>query len=71
MAQKPTLLVSGDRDDISPLPILQELTAHLPDPKQLVTIPAADHFFRGREREVAQAAVMFLQAQASNARSVP
>ena len=67
-AQKPTLLVSGDRDDISPLPILQELTAQLPDPKKLVTIPAADHFFRGREREVAQAAVMFLQAQASSAR---
>jgi alpha/beta superfamily hydrolase len=67
-AQKPTLLVSGDRDDISPLPILQELTVHLPDPQQLVTISAADHFFRGREREVAQAAVMFLQAQVRNAR---
>jgi alpha/beta superfamily hydrolase len=67
-AQKPTLLVSGDRDDISPLPILQELIAQLPDPKKLVTISAADHFFRGREREVAQAAVTFVLSQVGSAR---
>jgi alpha/beta superfamily hydrolase len=60
-AQKPVLLISGDRDDISPLAALQELVAKLPDPKQLVTVAGADHFFAGREREVAQAALAFVQ----------
>jgi alpha/beta superfamily hydrolase len=61
--QKPVLLVSGDRDEISPLQALQALVARLPDPKQLVTVSGADHFFAGREREVAQAAVAFVQDQ--------
>jgi alpha/beta superfamily hydrolase len=60
-AHKPTLLVSGDRDDISPLATLQALVASLPEPKQLVTIPGADHFFWGQEGQAAQAAVAFLQ----------
>ena len=62
MAHKPTLLISGDQDDISPLATLQELVARLPEPKQLVTISGADHFFWGQERQTAQAAVTFLQA---------
>jgi alpha/beta superfamily hydrolase len=61
-AHKPTLLISGDHDDISPLATLQELVARLPEPKQLVTIPGSDHFFWGQERQAAQAAVTFLQA---------
>lgn len=60
-AQKPVLLISGDRDAISPLPVLQALAAKLTAPKQLVTVSGADHFFAGREREVAQAAVAFVQ----------
>lgn len=62
-ARKPVLLISGDRDDISPLPALQALVTELPDPKQLVTVSGADHFFAGREREVTQAAVAFVQRQ--------
>jgi alpha/beta superfamily hydrolase len=61
-AHKPTVLISGDQDDISPLATLQELVARLPEPKQLVTISGADHFFWGQERQTAQAAVTFLQA---------
>ena len=61
-AHKPTLLISGDQDDISPLATLQELVASLPEPKQLVTISGADHFFWGQERQTAQAVVTFLQA---------
>ena len=62
-AHKPTLLISGDHDDISPLTTLLTLVARLPEPKHLVTIAGADHFFWGQEPQVAQAAVAFLQAQ--------
>jgi uncharacterized protein len=58
---KPTLLISGDRDDISPLATLQPLVAQLTQPKHLVTIPGAGHFFWGQEQQVAQAAVAFLK----------
>jgi alpha/beta superfamily hydrolase len=61
-AHKPTLLISGDQDDISPLATVQDLVARLPEPKQLVTISGADHFFWGQERQTAQAAATFLQA---------
>ena len=58
---KPTLLISGDRDNYSPIPSLQTLFAKLPEPKALITVPGADHFFWGQEEEVAKAAVEFLQ----------
>lgn len=58
---KPKLLISGDRDNYSPIPALQNLLAQLPDPKQLAVVTGADHFFWGQEDEVARAAVEFLQ----------
>jgi hypothetical protein len=58
---KPKLLISGDRDSYSPIPGLQSLLAKLPEPKALVTVKGADHFFWGQEGEVAKAAVEFLQ----------
>jgi alpha/beta superfamily hydrolase len=57
---KPKLLISGDRDGHSPLPALEALCARLTEPKQLVTIAGADHFFRSREIEVADAALRFI-----------
>ncbi|TMA59648.1 MAG: alpha/beta hydrolase [Deltaproteobacteria bacterium] len=60
---KPKLLISGDRDSFSPLPGLQSLFAKLPEPKALVTVPGADHFFWGQEGEVAKAVVEFLRKQ--------
>jgi alpha/beta superfamily hydrolase len=60
-ARKPLLLISGDRDPISPLAALQELVAKLAEPKQLVTVAGADHFFAGQERDVVQAALAFVQ----------
>lgn len=57
---KPKLLISGDHDDYSPLPGLQSLFANMPEPKALVTVNGADHFFWGKESEVGQAAVEFL-----------
>lgn len=58
---KPKLLISGDHDNYSPIPSLQSLFAKLPEPKALVTVAGADHFFWGQEEEVAKAAVEFLE----------
>lgn len=58
---KPKLLISGDRDNYSPVPALQNLLGQLPDPKALVIVKGADHFFWGQEDEIATAAVEFLQ----------
>lgn len=49
---KPKLLMSGARDQFGPRAQLQELVGALPEPKKLVFIEGADHFFEGRLREV-------------------
>jgi alpha/beta superfamily hydrolase len=49
---KPKLLVSGDRDQYGSRAELEKLTASLRDPKKLVMIEGADHFFEGRLREM-------------------
>lgn len=59
---KPKLLVSGDRDDYSPLPKLQTLFARLPEQKQIAVIEGADHFLAGREILVADASLRFIDA---------
>lgn len=56
---KPTLLVAGDRDDRAPLEKLRPLAQGTPS-RSLVVVDGADHFFRGEERVVAQAVVLFL-----------
>lgn len=52
---KPKLFVSGARDPFSPRAKLQELMNILPEPKKLVLIEGADHFFEGRLRELREA----------------
>jgi hypothetical protein len=59
--KKAKLLVSGGHDNYSPVPGLNDLVAKLPDPKSLVIVDGADHFFWGLEDKVAKAAVEFLQ----------
>ena len=49
---KPKLFVSGSRDQFGPKSQLQHLFASVPEPKKLVFIEAADHFFEGRLREL-------------------
>ena len=49
---KPKLFVSGSRDPFAPRAKLVALVAELPEPKKLVIIEAADHFFEGRLREM-------------------
>jgi uncharacterized protein len=49
---KPKLFVSGARDPFGPQAKLQALVASLPEPKKLILIEGADHFFEGRLREL-------------------
>lgn len=60
---KPTLLISGDRDEYAPLPDLTDFFSKMRKPKQLEIIAGADHFFMVQTGEVAKAALAFLQAK--------
>ena len=60
-SNKAKLLISGDHDNYSPIPGLQDLVGKLSEPKSLTIVDGADHFFWGSEGKVAKAAVEFLQ----------
>jgi alpha/beta superfamily hydrolase len=49
---KPKLFVSGARDPFGPRNKLENLVASAAEPKKLVLIEGADHFFEGRLREL-------------------
>jgi uncharacterized protein len=49
---KPKLFVSGARDQFGPRAKLESLMKSVGEPKKLVFIEGADHFFEGRLREV-------------------
>ena len=49
---KPKLFVSGARDQFGPQALLQQLVRSVPQPRKLVLIESADHFFEGRLREL-------------------
>ena len=52
---KPKLFVSGGRDQFGPRAQLQALAESLPEPRKLVLIEGADHFFEGRLHELREA----------------
>ena len=52
---KPKLFISGGRDQFGPRAALQQLFDSLAEPKQLVVVEGADHFFEGRLRELREA----------------
>jgi len=52
---RPKLFVSGARDQFGPRAKLEALIASIPEPKKLVMIEGADHFFEGRLRELREA----------------
>jgi alpha/beta superfamily hydrolase len=52
---KPKLFVSGARDQFGPRAKLEALVASAAEPKKLVVIEGADHFFEGRLRELRDA----------------
>jgi alpha/beta superfamily hydrolase len=44
---EPKLFISGDHDDFGPREVLDGVFASAPEPKRLVWIAGADHFFQG------------------------
>jgi alpha/beta superfamily hydrolase len=52
---KTKLFVSGARDQFGPRAQLERLVESVPEPKKLVLIEGADHFFEGRLRELREA----------------
>ena len=65
----PKLFVSGSRDQFAPRAKLEALVAELPEPKKLVIIEAADHFFEGRLREMRDAVEEWARHAVSNTRA--
>ncbi len=59
--KKPKLFVSGSRDQFGPRAKLEELVSALPEPKKLVIIDSADHFFEGRLREMREAIEIWIK----------
>jgi uncharacterized protein len=66
---KPKLFVSGARDQFGPRAKLEALVAAMPEPKKLVLIEGADHFFEGRLRELRQAIEDWVKETVSTQRS--
>ena len=58
---KPKLFVSGARDQFGPKVKLEETVAAAADPKKLVLIEGADHFFEGRLRELRDAVELWVR----------
>jgi len=52
---KPKLFVSGSRDQFGSRVQLEEMARMAADPKKLVIIESADHFFEGRLKEMREA----------------
>ena len=52
---KPKLFVSGENDEYGPRERLERFVNSVPEPKKLVIIENADHFFEGRLRELREA----------------
>ena len=59
--RKPKLFISGARDQFGPREKLEALVASLADPKKLVVIEGADHFFEGRLRELREAVELWVK----------
>jgi len=60
---KPKLFISGARDQFGPRAKLEGLVQSLPEPKKLVLIEAADHFFAGRLRELRETVESWVRAE--------
>jgi alpha/beta superfamily hydrolase len=56
----PKFFVTGESDALAPPDALGELVDQLPPPKTLRLVPGADHFWWGREQEVAELVAGFV-----------
>jgi alpha/beta superfamily hydrolase len=52
---KPKFFVQGEEDEVCPIEGMRAFYARLEEPKELVTIDAADHLFDGKTPEVGEA----------------
>jgi len=59
--RQPKLFISGDRDPYGPAADVENVVATAPEPKQLVWIPDADHFFVGKLNLVQSTIVEWVQ----------
>jgi hypothetical protein len=51
----PKLFISGGADEFGPQQVLREIVASAADPKTLVVVPEADHFFAGKLEQMQHA----------------
>jgi len=63
---KPKLFVSGGNDQFGSRANIEALFATLPEPKKLVIVEGADHFFTGHLEAVGAAINKWLDAQATS-----
>lgn len=61
VCRQPKLFISGDRDPFGPVAEVEAVVAAAPEPKQLVWIPDADHFFVGKLDQVKDVIVTWVQ----------
>jgi uncharacterized protein len=59
----PKLFLSGDHDSFASKPELKQVVDSAADPKRLVLIPGADHFFTGRLEQMQNALAGWLKEQ--------
>ena len=59
----PKLFLSGGCDEYAPAADLQQVAAHAAEPKQLVLLPGADHFFAGRLEAMQNTLAAWLKEQ--------
>ena len=54
-SEKPKFLVQGEADEVCPVEGMWQFYGRLKEPKELITIDAADHLFEGKTQEVGEA----------------
>jgi len=59
----PRLFVQGERDEFGGVDQIRELVARLPEPRTLVVVPGADHFFGGHLDELQDAVASWAAAR--------
>jgi hypothetical protein len=59
----PKLFLSGDRDEFAPAARLRQVAASAAEPKRLVLLPGADHFFSGQLEPMQQTLAGWLKEQ--------
>jgi alpha/beta superfamily hydrolase len=62
---RPKCFITGARDTLCPLELLQQYVGALPDPKTLHVIPGADHMLLGHEQVIADYVADFVMASVS------